>query len=406
MAASEHLRRPIEHLARLDRSSCSAGEREAAAWIADALRERGASAEVEHELVHGTYWWPLSITSALGIAAALVGRRRRLIGLGLGLTGCALVIDDLGAGKRWLRRLLPKRQTANVIARTGDRSAERTILLVAHHDAAHSGFFFNPRIEEAFGRLLGGRSERPATMPGLMTPIAAGPALAGIGALVGSRRLAGLAGLVCGGIIASFLDIALRDTVPGANDNLTGVATLLAVADRLREQPVAGVNVLLVSTGAEESLMEGMRAFARRHFPSLPRDRTHVITVDSVGSPRLLLAQAEGMLHVRAYDARLNRLMQDCAREVGTELLHGFTMRFGTDGYLALRHGYRAALLMSVDSSGTASNYHWPTDTPDRVDYDSVSAAVRLCELVVRRLAQEPDHDPGQTAVRRAVLSC
>jgi Zn-dependent M28 family amino/carboxypeptidase len=225
-------------------------------------------------------------------------------------------------------------------------------------------------------------------MPPLMLPIAGAPALAGAGALFGWPRLAGLAGLVCAGIIVSFLDIARRPTVPGANDNLTGVTTLLALAESLGERPVQGVRVWLVSTGSEESLMEGMRAFAKRHFPSLPAERTRFICVDCVGSPYLVLAEGEGMLRVRPYDDSLKDLISRCAGSSGIQLLRGLTMRFGTDGYVALRHGYRAAMLMSVDSSGAASNYHWPTDTPDRVNYRTVESAVRLCELVVRNLTR------------------
>jgi hypothetical protein len=399
MANLDDLRRPVEQLARLDRASCSPGERQAALWIADALRERGAQAEVEEEVVHGTYWWPLGLTSALGGLAALLGRRgKRLLGLALGAAGAALVVDELGVRNRWLRRALPKQRTTNVVAQAGDLRAHRTVVLVAHHDAAHSGFFFNPRIEEGFGRLVRRGVDSPASMPGLMVPIAVAPAVAGVGAALGLRRTTSMAGLVCAGIITSFVDIALRPTVPGANDNLTGVSTLLAVADELRDDPPSGLKLLLVSTGAEESLMEGMEAFAERHFPSMPREATTVICIDTVGSPHLVLAEAEGMLEIRRHDEQLKELIAECARTNGLDLLRGMTMRFGTDGYVALRHGYRAATLMSVAASGAASNYHWPTDTPDRVSYGNVAAVVELCLGVVRRLADPKVPAPAFSA--------
>jgi hypothetical protein len=389
VVSHEDLRRSIESLATLDRASCSAGEHEAAERIAAALHERGATAHVERERVHGTHWWPLGITAALGVASAAAGRRgRRWLGGGLGTLGAVLVVDDLGAGRRWLRRLLPKQVTANVVARTGDPGAERMVLVVAHHDAAHSGFFFNPRIEELFGALVRRGGAGTPNYPRLMLPIAAGPALAGAGALLGLRRLSSLSGLMCAGIIASFVDIALRPVVPGANDNLTGVATILALAQALRDEPVSDLDVLLVSTGSEEALMEGMRAFAGRHFPDIDPGRAQMICVDTVGSPELVLAEAEGMLHVREYDQSLKALFSACAERLGVKLLRGVTMRLGTDGYLALRHGIPAAMLMSIDHTGAASNYHWPTDTPDRVNYDSLAAAVALCELVIRSLAE------------------
>jgi Zn-dependent M28 family amino/carboxypeptidase len=220
-----------------------------------------------------------------------------------------------------------------------------------------------------------------------MTPVVAAPATVALAALAGWRRLTRLAGLVCGGIIASFAHIALSPTVPGANDNLTGVATLLALAEALEERPVEGLKVLLVSTGAEESLMEGMRAFAARHFSALNRDRTYVLCVDTVGSPHLLLAEEEGMLQVRRYDPGFTALVASCAADAGVALRAGVSMRLGTDGYLALRYDVPAALLISVDDYGGASNYHWPTDTPERVDYASLDGAVAICESVIRRLA-------------------
>jgi hypothetical protein len=397
MAAAE-LRAAIERLALIDRASCSPGEHEAANWIAGELRSLGAQVVVERETVHGTYWVPLSLTSALGVLAALAALGgRRALGTTSGALAAAGVVDELGAGRRVLRALLPKQQTANVVASMGDPAAERTLLVIAHHDAAHTGIFFNPRIAEFLAHRLGedefvARRLKEGTgtsrdVPPPMLPVAAAPAAAGLAALTGSPRLARAAGVVCAGIIASFAHIAASATVPGANDNLTGVATMLGLARALRDRPVRGLRVLLVSTGSEESLMEGMRAFGRRHFPALSREQTHVLCVDSVGSPHLVLADAEGMLRVREYDEEFEALIADRAAELGIPLIRGFRMRLGTDGYIALRAGFRAALLMSMNALGLASNYHWPTDTPDRVDYTAVADAVRLCESVMRRLA-------------------
>lgn len=378
------LRAAIEHLSCLDRASCSPGEREAAGWIADALNARGVDASVELERVHGTYWWPLGLCSAAGIVAALLGRRgHRLTGAVVGALGALTAADELILGPRWLRRRLPQRTTANVIGARGDPGAARTVILVAHHDAAHSGFFFDPR----FAALVGNRhsSGRRSDPPALMVPMAAAPALAGVFALLGWRKLGTLAALVCGGIIATFVDMAHRQTVPGANDNLTGVATLLGVADRLSDAPLDGTRVIFVSTGAEEALMEGMVAFAERHAADLHK-ATAVLCVDTVGSPELVLPEAEGMLVTQRYDESLKELISATARDLGIELRRGMTVRVGTDGLVALRRGIPAAMLMSVGPLGTATNYHWPTDTPDRVDYPRLHDAVELCEEVIRRL--------------------
>lgn len=383
----EGLRADIGRLAAMDRESASAGEREAAELIAARFREAGAAVTVEAEQVHGTYWWPLGIPAAAGIVAARLGRRHRLLGGVLGGAAAFSVVDDLAAGRRWLRRALPGRRTANVVAITGDPGAARTLVLVSHHDAAHSGLFFDPRISRFLGRVFPTPDDAVPSQIPVMAPIAVAPAVAALASLVGWRKAANLAAVACAGIIASFTDIALRRTVPGANDNLSGVATLLAVARRLQQRPLSGLRVVLVSTGAEESLMEGMDAFARRHFPEMDPARTSFLCVDTVGSPHLLLAEAEGMLQMRDYDTDLNELIHSCAQEQGVRLERGFRMRLGTDGYLALRNGFRAAMLMSVDDHGAPSNYHWPTDTADRVDYERVADIVAVCDAAARRMA-------------------
>jgi hypothetical protein len=343
---------------------------------------------VEHEAVHGTYWWPLGVASGLGLVGSVLARRgSRAIGGSLAATATALVVDELGAGRRPLRALLPKRTTANVVARAGDIQADRVLLLVSHHDAAHTSIFFDPRITAFVGRHYQVEPGTPPRLPAVTAPIAIAPALVALGAAVRSRALVRLGAWVCAGVIGSFIEMANRKTVPGANDNLTGVATVLAVARAVRQRPLTGLRLLLVSTGAEETHMEGMRAFAQRHFPALDPDRTRVLCVDTVGSPYLVLADAEGMLQVRDYDRQLNELIVDCAKAEGITLVRGLRMRLGTDGYLALRHGIPAAMLTSIDENGGAANYHWPTDTPERVDYARVHDAARLCEAVARRLA-------------------
>ena len=50
----------------------------------------------------------------------------------------AAVWDDSGGGRLWFRRaVLPHRTTWNVVAEAGDREAERTLVFISHHDAAH-----------------------------------------------------------------------------------------------------------------------------------------------------------------------------------------------------------------------------------------------------------------------------
>ena len=379
----------IEHLASFQRPSASEGERRAAEWIAARLRAEGCAARVEEERAHGGYWWPLGLLTGLSGAAALSGRR--MPALVAGAAAAAGVYDDVSGGRLWFRRrLLPSRPTWNVVAEAGEAGAARTVVVVAHHDAAHSSVLFTPAFGELMARRFPVLLERTDTTPPVMLPVLAGPALVALWGLAGGRglRRAGIA--LSLGAAATFAEIGSRQAVPGANDNLSGVATLLGIARLLRERPVHGLRVLLVSTGSEESFMEGMQAFARRHFPALPPDRTHVITVDTVGSPELVQLEGEGMVRMREYPAAFKDLVSDCAARAGVHLRRGLRFRNATDGLIALRAGYPAVMLGSVDPrTKLPANYHWATDTPANVDGRTIADAVTLCTAVIRRLVTD-----------------
>jgi hypothetical protein len=115
IAQASDWRAAIEALAAFERASASDGERRAAESIAARLRALGCRTEVERELAHGGYWWPLGVANALAVAGGALALRRRtrwaraLAAVAGGLTAAALW-DDLGHGRRWFRRaLLPRR---------------------------------------------------------------------------------------------------------------------------------------------------------------------------------------------------------------------------------------------------------------------------------------------------------
>jgi hypothetical protein len=389
---AERLREQVEALAAMHRPSASEDERHVAAWVADAMRDHKASARIETERATGEYWLPLAMLAAAGALGAVAGARSRLAGAALAGAAAAGIWDDVSAGPHRARRLLPEREAFNVVAETGPAGAARTVVLVAHHDAAKSGLIFHPGIPAFVWRRFPAVIERNDTSPPVMFPVFGGPALAALGSLTGSRaaRIAG--GIVSAGAAAVLAQIGSTSVVPGANDNGTGVVTLLELAARLAERPTANVRVLLVSTGSEESFMEGMRGFMRRHGPALPQRDTFVLAVDTVGSPHLTAIRGEGMLKMQDYPRAALDLVDGLAEDLGIWLFPNLRLRNATDGLIALKHGYPCACLGSVTDYKAPANYHWPTDVPEHVDYGTLADAVRLCEALVRRLDERWIH--------------
>ena len=175
-------------------------------------------------------------------------------------------------------------------------------------------------------------------------------------------------------------DVWRSETVPGANDNLSGVAALVALAELLRERPVPGLRVLLVSCGAEETLQDGIRAFVARHRDELDPERT------CVRQPRHGRLAAPG--HARGRGAGLDgglrgpvaaRPGRRRARErLGIPLERGFRARASTDSVIPSRAGYPTATLVSITDWRSPANYHLPSDVPANLDYGTVADATRL----------------------------
>jgi hypothetical protein len=386
------MRERLDELCSGERESASEGERRAAEWLAGELREAGArDARVEEEPeANGTFWWPIGLLAGAGVLAGLAARRggraRRALAAITGATASALIADELPPGSRRFRGLLPKRSAHHVLAESGPADAERTVVLMGHHDAAHTAFFFNPSITEAIGERAPWVFENNDTSPPLMWPTVSGPAVVAAGAVLGSRKLIGLGTLLSAGSAAFMAHIGSSEVVPGANDNGTGCIAQIAIARALAEQPPENTRVLFLST-SEEALCEGMGLFMERHAAELPVDKTFFLCLDTVGSPNLLVLRGEGMLNLREYPAASLELFDSTADELGIDMpFRNLRLRNATDGIFPLAAGYQCVSVASCNQWKNPTNYHWKTDVPENVDYGTVADAIRLSEAVIRKL--------------------
>ena len=390
--SEETLSEVVTTLAPIDRTPCSSGERRAAEWLGDRFRTAGCSEVVlEEEPAWGT--WPPNVT-ALGalsiLSTLLVVAGRRVKGAVLSLLALAGFLDEVANGPRIFRRAVrTKKTTTNVVASIGKSDAERTLVVLAHHDAAQTGRIFDQTWARTLHRAAPERMEKAKNqVPQWWTGVA-GCALTVLAALTGWKRAARWAlgiGLV---ETAAVADIARSPTVPGANDNLSGVAVLVAMAEALNRSPLDGVRVLLVSCGAEETFQEGIRAFMDRHRNELIPGRTWFLNFDTVGSPHLVLLEGEGPIWMEHYtDPAFRDLVERCAEESGIAVERGIRARASTDSVIPSRAGYPTAGLISLMPWRMPGNYHLMTDVPENLDYSVVADATRLGLRVASALAR------------------
>lgn len=387
----ETLREVVEKLAPINRTPCSTGEREAAEWIAGRLESAGARAvRLEEENSWGTFpptLAGLGLFGVLGTLLTLRGRRAR----GALVAGATLagLVDEIQNGPRVLRRAVRRaKKTTNVVAEIGDPEADRTLVVLAHHDAAQTGFVFDqswarymykryPQLMEA------SKNQPPQWWLGVAAPLLT------IRAALSPRKRGGRLALALGALGTLVMaDILRNPTVPGANDNLSAVAALVGLAEAVEDRPLKGIRILLVSAGAEETLQDGIRAFMARHGDDLDAERTWFLNYDTIGSTHLVMLEGEGPVWMEDYtDPGFRDLVASKAKETGVALERGIRARASSDSVIPSRAGYPTATLVSLMAWRLPGNYHLMTDVPENLDYESVAGAVRIGLAVARALS-------------------
>lgn len=289
--------------------------------------------------------------------------------------------------------VLPKVESRNVVARVSPRPGPagrrarrgaRTLVLMAHHDTQRASWLFAPwllpRLPLLFGFVyLALGAALVATLARTVSPSAAWPAWV---ATPSAALLLALALLLAWGGVRG-------RPVEGANDNASGVAVALALAEWLRaEDPTRPFWVVL--TGAEEVGERGAKAFFRRHAAELPKASVDVVNLDNVGGGRLRYLEGEGMLGYVPYDGRLLAAARVLAMHRDPAGVTPWANLFlPTDGLVARRFGYAAITFTGVGDDGLIPDYHWPTDVLSRIDPQHLASVVDFLAGYVTLIAVE-----------------
>lgn len=375
------IRADVEALAAMERRAAGEGERRSGEWVAARLREAGAAdVRLESFRYQHEYSSAHAAHCAAGIAAAALGSAP------LALAAAVSFHLEFGGRSQWIRRFLPAGEGTNVLARVpAAGEARRTLVLVAHHDAAHTGLVWHPSVAGLATRRAAetGKVDSFANATfGAFGLVAAGSVLGRRGRAL-RRAGAALLALQC----ALLADVARGETVPGASDNASGVAAVLELVRRFAAEPFPDTEVAVVIPGCEESGMGGMAAWLRGEGSALDPERTFVLGLDTLGAGEPIVCWGEGPTLTERYrDEDLDRVDRG-ADHAGLPRPRRFRIGGWTDPILAVQCGLPAVSVLSVNEEGAFTNYHRPSDTPENVDWDSVGRCLRLAEGTARAWA-------------------
>ena len=226
------------------------------AWLERRLRDAGAhQVQVETFRYQRRWAWRHAAHAGAGIGAAALGGPA---GAALATGALASFELDVSGKSQWSARFLPGGEGANVVARVpAAGTAERTLVLIAHHDAARTGWLWRgPLIKLAF---------RHAQERGGPHSVSAGAHVAfaaiALGCLTGLRALRAAGAAALAFVAGVGVDVARSPIVPGANDNATGVASLLTLVAAFARDPLERTEVIALFPDCEEVGMGGTAAW-------------------------------------------------------------------------------------------------------------------------------------------------
>jgi hypothetical protein len=326
------------------RPAGSDAERRAARQLAERLEGLGREVVVEPFAVWPAWAVGYTVNAIVAVVGSVLSVSSAKLGMGLVLLATVLTFLDLSGISPTTRRLLGRRASQNVVS-WGEREKPGALVLVAHYDSGPTRTW---PLRPLFWALLvllvccvlrvGGMSGTALTVLQFLPTVA----------------------LIL--YVPLLLDIALSPAAPGENDNASGVALALGLAERLDGLEGFGVHVVL--TGSQKAMAQGMRAFLKTHRRQFATDRTVVLNLDSVGSGELRLTKKEGpLLTVRSHPQLVGLI--DVPTTVNRE---------ASDGYAAASARIPS---VTVTCDGT------------RLEEDTLAEVEELCVEFVERVDEE-----------------
>ena len=306
------------------------------------------------------------IGSLLLLLAAVLMQTLGWIGLLLPILGMALP----QLYQWWIYRQEPNSETVNLFASLPSapkqtHSVKPVLLLSAHVDSGIASPYSHPILQWFNGHTLD-IFQRTAFFAAIVSaflvigfPI---PML-----LINLVRAAAL--FTAGWIIFDVVFRQMRPLQysPGANDNASGVAACLFIAEQIALFPPSRLEVQFLFTGAEETGLNGARTYAEKigRMDKKPK----VIVLDSIGcGEKLAVARLDGTIIRKATSAVLNNLIWTVVPEAGS---YWFTHK-SADHLPFLQQKIEATTLISQSRKQGQMPDHTMADTVEAINLNAL----------------------------------
>src|SRR5574341_46425 len=403
MSAIESIKRHVTYLSTQigPRGSTTSAEKQAADYAAQVYRDLGMERQVEEFTSAKSAWWPFALgMGVILLAEGLVlsaGRAGAVAAAVLAVAALISLILELTFTHNPIRWLLPKGRSQNVsVCIEPVEQARQTLVLIGHLDTHRTPIVYASR---RWFRVFSSMTTVTFACVVVLAAIFVTSQFANWPSLHWLSLIPALP------VLALFLITFSADFTPytqGANDNATGAAMMMALAERLRREPLRHTRVHAVNTGCEEVGLYGAQNWVNRHHSAL--QNVVYIATDNVGGKGCgpCYLTKETLIFPFLPDIGLLQLADDMARQHPEWGAYSAEQKAAyTEAAIGIRAGFRSIAFVGYTPDGIIPNWHQRSDVIENVDWEvlgRVEAFVwAFIQSLDRQAATQEKHPVGAT---------
>jgi len=182
--------------------------------------------------------------------------------------------------------------------------------------------------------------------------------------------------------------------VPGAVDNLSAVAIVLALGKILKKNKELVPNnteIRLISFGCEEAGLRGAFRYVAKHFDELKRFEAECVNMDAIHSkdnitiidfePSTRTKHSEIVVEKIVNAAKSSQIKIKASAMGGSSTFEKIVGQItgGTDATAFSKAGIKAVNISAMDLNKMLKFYHQPTDTLDKIEKESLERVLQIC---------------------------
>ena len=202
----------------------------------------------------------------------------------------------------------------------------------------------------------------------------------------------GIAAIGLAPVVGLFLLFHTGKPVPGAMDDMAGVAVTAGLARYLDEAKQSEgffpqrTEVVLIGMSSEEAGLRGAKRYVKKHLNELKETPTYALFLDGIYDEKFLSVTNRELCTGAKHDPQLVRMAQEVAASHGWPIRSRWIPLGATDASAFSVKGIPAICLHCQDTSRLVPNYHTRNDTCEHIRPESLAVSLQMVIDIIERL--------------------